>query len=393
MKIAFDCSLVPGQRGGIGQYSLNLARALSRVDKVNDYTLYVLMTAARRARGGDKDLGLPEGGNFRVLVKTIPFPYQLFRYMRVPGMSRAFREYMLGDVDAQVVHSNTFCVPRFRDKSRKVVVTIYDASVATHPECHRRANVMHCLAGIKDAVKYADAIIAISKHTRDDLVRLFNAPPGLITVTHLAAGQEYHPVRDAGKLKAARKKYGLPEGGYVLFVGSLEPRKNVRTLLEAYAGIKESFKRDFPLVIAGGKGWMNSDIPGVVKDLKIEKHARFAGYIDSPDIAAVYSGASVFVYPSLYEGFGLPILEAMGCGTPVITSNTSSMPEVAGDAAVLVTPTDADALGGALEAVLGNDDARAEMGRKGLERAKMFSWEKCAKETLEVYRKATGIDR
>ncbi|MFQ5736861.1 MAG: glycosyltransferase family 4 protein [Thermodesulfobacteriota bacterium] len=384
MKIAFDCSLVPGQRGGIGQYSYNLARALSRIDRRNEYTLYILMTARRAKAAAGQETGLPDGGNFRVVWKTIPFPFQLFRYAKLPGTG--FREYMLGDLDVDVVHSNTFCVPRFRDKKKKVVVTVYDASVATHPECHRRGNIAHCLGGIKDAVKYADAIIAISEHTKADLVRLFDAPPELITVTQLAAGSEYHPVRDAGLLKAARDKYDLPES-YILFVGSLEPRKNVKTLLKAYAMMRKAFREEFPLVIAGGKGWMNSEIPGMVEELGIEGSVTFAGYIDSADIAAVYSGASVFVYPSLYEGFGLPILEAMSCGTPVITSNVSSMPEVAGDAAELVTPTDAQGLASALEGMLGDPGRRAEMGRRGMERAAAFSWERCARETLEVYRK------
>ena len=140
-------------------------------------------------------------------------------------------------------------------------------------------------------------------------------------------------------------------------------------------------------MIAGAKGWLNSDIPELVKALGIEDRVKFAGYIDRADIAAVYSQAAVFVFPSLYEGFGLPILEAMGCGTPVITSNVSSMPEVAGNAAVLVSPTDAAELSAALESVLGDEGKRGEMRKKGFARVSSFSWERCAKETLEVYRK------
>lgn len=385
MKIAFDWSLVPGERAGIGQYSYNLACALSRVDHVNEYILYVLMTASRRASIKDGSVA-PPPGNFRVEQRTIPFPYQLFRYMKAPGMGSTFREYMLGGLDADIVHSNTFCVPRFRNKKKKVVVTVYDVSVLTHPKCHKKMNIKHCLGGIRDAIKYADAIIAISEHTKRDLIERLNAPEGLVTVTHLAAGEEYKEVKDEEKLKAVRERYGLPED-YILFVGSLEPRKNIKTLLKAYANMREGLKKDFPLVIAGGKGWMNSGIPGMVKDLKMEKSVRFAGYVDGADIAAVYSGASLFVYPSLYEGFGLPILEALACGAPVITSNTSSMPEVAGAAAVLVTPTDAEELTAAIEGVLEDEGKRARMRREGIERAALFSWERCAKETLEVYRK------
>ncbi len=387
MKIAFDCSLVPGESGGIGQYSRNLARALSRIDRENSYTLYILYPVLKRITcPSARKVDLPDEGNFKVVFKDIPVPFQLFRYLQGPGLPQSFKDYGLGEIDADVVHSNTFCVPRFRDKKKKLIVTVYDLTVLTHPECHRKANIRHCLDGIKDAIKYADAIIAISESTRADLVNYLDAPPGLITVTHLAAAGDLRPVEDPEVLKSARLKYSLPER-YVLFVGSNEPRKNIKTLLEAYASLPAGIKNEFPLVIAGGRGWKNSDIPGVVKRLGIEDSVRFAGYIGKDDMSAAYSGASVFAYPSLYEGFGLPILEAMSCGAPVITSNVSSMPEVAGDAARLVTPTDAEELGEALRALLSDEGLRKNMRKKGRERASLFSWERCARETLELYRK------
>ena len=388
MKIAFDWSLVPGERAGIGQYSYNLAYALSRVDKVNEYIFYVLMTASSRASIKDGSIA-PPPGNFHVEHLTIPFPYHLFRYIKVPGMGATFKEYMLGNIDADIFHNNTFCVPRFRDKKKKVVVTVYDLSVLTNPECHKKMNIKHCLGGIRDAIKYADAIIAISEHTKSDLINYLNAPEDLITVTHLAAGPEYHEVRDPAALAFVRARYSLPEN-YVLFVGSLEPRKNIKTLLKAYSVVPARLRKDFPLVIAGAKGWLNSDIPSLVEGLGMKESVRFTGYIDGHDISAVYSGASVFAYPSLYEGFGLPILEAMSCGAPVITSNTSSMPEVAGDAARLVDPLDTEELADALETVLDNENLRVEMKKKGLVRAASFSWDRCARETLEVYGKVAA---
>lgn len=386
MKIAFDCSLVPGERAGTGQYAYQLAHALSRVDKDNTYILYVLLPKVLSLLRGKKDLGLPDEGNFSVVTKSIPVPYQFFSYLDFPGMPAGVREFMLGGLDVDVVHTNSFCVPRFRDRRKKVVATIYDVSVVTHPECHKRLNIQHCTNGIKDAVEFADRIIAISEHTKRDIIRYFNAPADLITVTHLAAGPDYYRVTDPEKINAARLKYKLPEN-YILFLGSAEPRKNIKTLLKAYACLPGTLKKEFALVIAGGRGWMNSDIPGVIKDLKIEDRVVSSGYIDNADISAVYSGAAVFVYPSLYEGFGLPILEAMSCGTPVVTSNTSSMPEVAGDAAMLVTPQDAGDIATALEAVLENTDLREHMRELGLRRSAMFSWEKCARETIEVYGK------
>lgn len=393
MKIALDCSLVPGSRGGIGQYSYSLAHALAAIDKENSYSEYILVPVIDRILyPGHRKADLPDTGNFRVVFKTIPVHFQLMRYLWFPGMPGSLREYMLGGLDADVYHSHTYCVPLFRDRKKRLVVTIYDVSVLTHPECHTKTNRDFCLRGIKDAVRYADRIIAISEHTKNDIIKYFNASPELVTVTRLAAGDAYREVKDPDSLQAARKKYGLPDN-YILFVGSLEPRKNVRTLLKAYSLLPERLKKEFRMVVAGGRGWLNSDIPGAVKDLGIEDRVTFAGYIDSSDIAAVYSGAAVFAYPSLYEGFGLPILEAMSCGTPVVTSDVSSMPEVAGEAAVLVSPRSPEAIAAALERVIEDADLGSEMRRKGLERSGGFSWEKCAGETLAVYRKVVESGR
>lgn len=387
MKIAFDCSLVPGERGGIGQYSYNLAHGLSSVDKINTYKLYILFPAASRLLHPERlKTDLPDSGNFSVVYKTIPVPFQLFHYFWIPGMPSSFREYMLGDLDVDIIHSNTFSVPRLKNRKKKLVVTIYDLTVVTHPEHHKKTNISHCVTGIKDAVKYADHIIAISNHTKRDLIEHFNAPEELITVTHLAAGPDYREEKDPERLAAIRMKYGLPED-YVLFIGSLEPRKNVKTLIKAYSALDPKTRKEHPLVIAGGKGWLNSDIPSIVKKSGISDNVLFAGYISSEDISGVYSQAALFVYPSLYEGFGLPILEAFACGTPVITSNTSSIPEVAGDAAMLLSPADADQLTAAIERLLKNKGIRDEFRARGLARASMFSWEKCARETLEVYNK------
>lgn len=389
MKIGFDYTAVLKERTGVGQYTVKLLEALIKVDKKNRYVPYILfaMTNYLLHPGLKQRIPQPPGGNFELV--HVPVPFQALRYLQLPGLRGMMKEYMLGGLDVDLIHSNTFCVPRIRDKKKRVVVTVYDLSVLTNPECHKKMNILHCTNGITEAVERADAIIAISEHTKRDIIKYFNAPEDLITVTHLAAGSEYHEVEDPAVLASVRARYGLPEK-YVLFVGSLEPRKNIKTLLKAYSAVSERTKKDFPLVIAGGKGWLNSDIPSLVEGLGIKECVRFTGYIDANDISAVYSGASVFAYPSLYEGFGLPILEAMSCGAPVITSNTSSMPEVAGDAARLVDPLNADELAGELETVLEDEGLRAEMKKKGLARAASFSWDRCARETIEVYRKVAA---
>ena len=203
------------------------------------------------------------------------------------------------------------------------------------PECHTESNRQHCHKGTLDAVRHADCIIAISDYGKKELVHYFDADPDKIVVTHLAAKDIFRP----GSIDESYrylKNIGF-QANLSLSVGSFEPRKNIGTLVRAYMNLPENVKNQYSLVIAGGKGWLNSDI-----DLLIESQTstriRRIGYVDEQDLAALYSAASVFVYPSYYEGFGLPILEAMSCGTPVITSNTSSMPEISGDAALLLIP-------------------------------------------------------
>lgn len=384
MRVALDCTLVPGNRAGIGQYCYSLAHALSKADGADSYLFYVLAPLAGRAPA--TALGLPEGARFATVVRRTPLPMQLMGFLDRPGLSWAVREYGLGGLDADIVHSTSFAVPRFRGARKRVVATIYDTSTVTHPECHTRVNAAHCTKGIRDAVAHADAIIAISEHTKRDIIEHFNAPEGLITVTQLAAGAAYRPVKDGKALAAVRARYGI-EGGYILFVGSLEPRKNVKRLLEAYSILPERLRREYRLVVAGGRGWLNSEIPGLVEGLGIRERVAFPGYVAEGDMAALYSAAALFAYPSLYEGFGLPILEAMSCGAPVVTSNVSSMPEVAGDSAVLVDPRDPEAIAAAMTAILEDAGLGARLRAAGPERAALFSWERCARETLEVYAK------
>jgi glycosyltransferase involved in cell wall biosynthesis len=296
-----------------------------------------------------------------------------------------FKEWLLGPVD--VVHSTTFCVPRFRMRPKRLVVTIYDLSFITHPDLHLPANVAHCLAGTRLAIEHADAIIAISEHTRRDLIERLAAPAERITVTPLAHDASFVRVADPRRLAAVRKRYRLPEH-FILFLGALEPRKNLPRLIEAYATLPAELRRDVKLVVAGMSGWLNDSVHGRVGELGLEKSVHFAGYVHADDLSAVYSLATTLAYPSLYEGFGLPVLEAMACGTPVLTSNVSSLPEVAGDAATLVDPLDVSSIASGLHGMLESPSLRAELAGRGRARAASFSWDRCARQTLEVYRRA-----
>jgi glycosyltransferase involved in cell wall biosynthesis len=379
VRVGIDVSLVPGQTAGGGQYSYQLARALAAVDPETAFVLYpvfyyIVHPEFRRAR-------LPSAPNLRVAHRFLPASVvtSLWRTDR----SERFREWLLGRVD--LVHSTTFCAPRLRPGRKRLVVTIYDLSFVSHPEFHLPANVAHCLAGTRLAIERADRLIAISESTRRGLVELMGADPERVAVTPLAADPALGRVADAAELARVRRRYDLPER-FVLFLGAMEPRKNLARLLEAFAALKPAVRRETGLVVAGAPGWLNDSIQARLAELGLERQVRLAGYVDAGDVAALYSLATVFAYPSLWEGFGLPVVEAMACGAPVLTSDVSSMPEVAGDAAVLVDPTDVEAIADGLTRLLDDAALREDLAARGRRRAASYSWERCARETLAVYR-------
>jgi glycosyltransferase involved in cell wall biosynthesis len=213
----------------------------------------------------------------------------------------------------------------------------------------------------------------------------FSIPAERIRLIHAAPSKIYSPERNVKVIRGTLERFGIFRN-FILFVGSLEPRKNLKTLLQAYARYRQRYSSEELLVVAGGKGWLNDDLSQVVAEFGITDCVKFLGYIEEADLRVLYSAAKLFVYPSIYEGFGLPPLEAMACGAPVITSNTSALPEVVGDAATVIDPHDSEELCQAMRMVLGNGSRRSKMRQQGLERAKRFSWERAARETLAVYR-------
>jgi glycosyltransferase involved in cell wall biosynthesis len=229
----------------------------------------------------------------------------------------------------------------------------------------------------------------VSKHTKHDLIEKLDIPAQRIHVVYNAADARFHPIHDRNEIMQVMHKYGLPESGYVLYVGTLEPRKNLVRLIEAYAAMLDQYGDDTPLlVLAGSKGWLYQDIIYSVERFGLQEQIIFTGFVADEDLPAVYSNALFFVYPSLYEGFGLPVLEAMACGIPVIASSAGSLPEIVGDAGMLVKPTDTQALMQAMTILLDNSEQRSRLSASGLKRASTFSWERAAHKTLTVYEKA-----
>jgi len=266
------------------------------------------------------------------------------------------------------------------------VVTVHDLAFLAYPEAFHAAKRRYLTAMTRLSVRRARHIIAVSAHTRDDLVHHFGVRPERITVIPNAADERYRPADSPEGITRFKAANNLPDR-FVLFVGTLEPRKNLRRLIEAFA-LLSGDDPDVKLVIVGASGWLTSDLAPLVQTRGLSNHIIFAGYVPDDDLPRWYQAATVFCYPSLYEGFGLPVLEAMGCGTPVVTSRTSSLPKVAGDAALLVDPPDVRGLANALQSVLADDARRRAMSEAGIARSHAYSWERTATATLNVIRDA-----
>ncbi len=368
MRVGIDISFIIKDRVGVDQYIYNLLRGLANVDSDNLYYLY-----SNRA--------VPEeffciGGNFKVVIhKSKILPRIMWVQFVLPGL--------LKRDGIELLHAPCYMAPS-RARCPKVI-TFHDMASWLFPEKFRLIHRIVYSWFVPSFAKNADRIIAVSESTKKDLVRLFGMPEDKITVVYEGTNELFKPAKDAGLLERIREKYGLPEK-YILYVGILEPRKNISALIRAYGLMKDSREVEHKLVIVGNKGWMCDEIFKTVQSLRLEDEVIFTGYIADKELPLVYNSAELFVYPSTYEGFGLPPLEAMACGVPVITSNISSLPEVTGDAAILINPDNADELSAAMAKVISSSSLRESMINKGFERVKMFSWKKAAEETLEVYK-------
>jgi glycosyltransferase involved in cell wall biosynthesis len=274
----------------------------------------------------------------------------------------------------------TFAPGRHRN-----IITICDVTPLIYPGAHGRMNVWHHRFVLPAILRRADAIITISESSRRDIVRFFRVPEEKVTVTYLAADGRYRP-EPAGV--PGNEVAQLPRP-YILSVGTLEPRKNLDGLLRAFSRARHA-GISHKLVITGARGWGTTRLAELVRNLKLEDSVIFTGFVESCDLPHLYAGADFFVYPSLYEGFGLPPLEAMACGVPVITSNVSSLPEVVGDAALLVDPRSDGDLADAIVRLAGDAMLRNGLRSQGLARAGLFSWERTAKESMAVYRRVMG---
>lgn len=375
MRIGIDYTAALRQGAGVGRFVRNLVAALIVRDHDNTYTLFY----PRQDRRGPP-LTLPTAANVagRPLLLSERALNAVWYKLGLPIPIEAFGGH------ADLYHFLDFVVPPIRHGS--VVLTIHDLSFLLVPECAEAGLRAHLERVVPIAVREADFITADSENTRNELTTLLDVAPDRIAVVYGGVDANFRPVTDEVQLEAARLKYGLffP---FILYVGTIEPRKNLGRLLRAYTSLRVNHRARHRLVVAGGLGWLYQDVLREIDELAAEHEVVFLGRVPEVDLPVLYSLADLFVFPSLYEGFGLPPLEAMACGRPVLCSNTSSLPEVVGDAGVLVSPFDVDGLADAMAELLGDPDQRAALGRRGIERAREFTWDKSAERLLDVYRR------
>jgi glycosyltransferase involved in cell wall biosynthesis len=268
------------------------------------------------------------------------------------------------------------------------LVTIHDAFAYVHPAEHNRLDNWRYRWMLPRAARRADQVLTDSEHSRRDLLRFLGLPAARVRAIPCGVDARFQPVPDGPGRRAALERYGV-KPPYLLYVGGINARKNIAGLFEAFARVRARHP-GLELVVAGKRQWATGPIDAAFERLGLAGAVRFTGYLDDADLPALYSAAEAFVFPSLYEGFGLPPLEAMACGAPVIASNASSLPEVVGSAALLVDPHDSGALAAAIERVLGDQPLRDDLRRRGLARAAQFGWARAAQETLAAYRQAIG---
>ncbi len=373
MRIALDYTAGIRQEAGIGNYVRSLLEAMLALDTENHYTL---LTSGRPTTGRS----FPVAPNVRGRKVFLPDRYVniLWYRWRAPLPANLFT----GKID--IYHGPDFALPPLSANIRKVV-TIHDLAFLEHPEYAVPSLAAYLRKVVPESVAAADVVAAVSQNAARALVEHFQTPREKITIIPNGVRPHFKRITDPILLGATANKFGLKQP-LVLGVGTLEPRKNHLGLVKAFHQVQSEKKnRPAMLALAGGHGWLYEETRQLVADLKLEKKVRFLGRVSDLELAVLYSLADVFAFPSFFEGFGVPPIEAMACGAPVVTSNTSSLPEVVGDAALTVDPHNIDELAKAITRVLNDEKLRETLRQKGFERAQLYTWPKSARKMLDVY--------
>ncbi|MCE5329245.1 glycosyltransferase family 4 protein [bacterium] len=389
MKVGIDISRYIDRSGGVGIYAANLLKFLLKIDTDNQYIGYPFFYDCF-PDGWNKE---ENAGIFSDYYRN-PNIYTNFSINKISSRTSDIekkwvrssiegKENILGNAD--VIHSTAFIVPELL--KAKLVVTIHDLSFLLFPDLHTEVNIKLLMQNLIYINSRPDKIICDSYQTKKDLIRFFHVPEEKIKVIYLGVDHIFSdPVSEENK-ENILIKYGLNDLNYILCVSSIEPRKNFERIIKVFGEIiKDKRYENMLLICAGGPGWKNEAIHNLVKEKSLENKVKFLGYIEEADLPVIYNKALFFMYPSIYEGFGLPVLEAMAAKVPVLTSNVSSLPEVAGNAAITVNPYSEKEIYEASVNLLGNENLRKELQIKGTERSNLFTWENTAYLTLGAYK-------
>jgi glycosyltransferase involved in cell wall biosynthesis len=366
MRIAIDATAIPSQRVGAGNYIFNLTRSLAELLPPDELVVFARSEDIR--------------------------PISNIQLINTPHSSRIRRILweqfslcaQLRDLSIDVLHSPHYTMP-LRSECASVV-TFHDMTFFMYPEMYQFYRKFFFRTMIRRSAQRAQAIIAVSESTRRDILRLLKTDPAKVFTVHLGVAPHFRPLDDPAALEELWRSYHLPKR-FILYVGELEPRKNVPALVQAFKSLVDQ-SLPHALVIVGPKGGMYDRLLRTIASLGLTDRIIFTGYVPEDELPLFYNAAELFAFPSIYEGFGLPVLEAMACGAPVVTSNVSSLPEIVGDAGILVDPRNVSALADAMLRVLKGGDLRRDLSRRGRERAALFSWRRTAQETLTVYSSA-----
>ena len=368
---------------GIGRYTYELARRLQRNEDITRLRYFSMgqwvtdpLGALEQPAAAGADIAVPEHRTLRDRLSANRTAVRIFA-----RLTPALFGWRLRGNKSSIYHSPNYIVPPF---SGKAVSTVHDLSHLLHPEFHPQARVDYLRLALHASLERTDQVITVSETVRQEMLAHGLMSADRIRAIHLAADSIFRP-HTPQMLEPAMKALGLSSQQYTLFVGTVEPRKNVGRLLQAYRQLPAFLRQEYPLVVAGGKGWNSEAIHAELALAQAEGWLRYVSFVDQRWLPALYAGARLMAYPSLYEGFGLPIVEAMASGTPVLTSNTSCMPEVAAGAAWQVNPLEVDDITDGLTQCLSDPAWQTVASAKGLARAAQLSWDRCAKETVSVY--------
>jgi glycosyltransferase involved in cell wall biosynthesis len=380
MKIVLGVGAIKTPLTGIARYTMELAHNIPLVEDISSVKFFIRNKLLNSNENLLKSRILsPKLRNWildqRLLVKS----YQIINPIRQKHVLKNYGEYLY--------HGPNFYLPPFPGRS---VVTMHDLSVYTWSECHPESRVRYMQSEIEKTLTRASMLITDSEFNRKELIDYFSWPASKVISVPLASGETYFPRSDEDVMPTLNL-FGLTNKGYALFVGTIEPRKNLNVLLDAYESMQIKDRLAIPLVIAGFYGWKSGGLHDRLKVAENQGWLRYLGYVAEEHLPSLFCGAKMFLFPSHYEGFGLPILEAMACGTPVISSNAASMPEVGGNAAIFINPDDVDLWRQKIQLLAQDNQLSKVKSDLGILHAANFSWQKTAIKTADVYRKTLLI--